>query len=420
MTVWAFTPSVDVIRGGVLFPFYPNTGETYGEKFKWNTDIVLFDGGKEQRSALKDYPSLAIEASYSVKDDDLMLFNSLLWGWQGRDYLIPLWHLGVRTVGPATQKFAAYQGDSSIQTNCAAFARMADGSEIVIWLSTRQWQVVSLQYKNDGSFYDPSTLFFDPPLEFSVPKGAYIFPVRKARMEKEAKGDSPVANVTSYQLRFSCLDDEFYAEEDSGIMFEDVFVVDVMPNWVEPMNESAVRDIQEMRNDVGKDYYFDKSEAPSIVRNFYFWFNHITDVDKFYKWLFYRRGSANSFWLPSGKADMAMVGSVTSTTARSIDIKYMAAATMYAGSKAGREAVLIEFRDGTKLPRRISDITYPGGGDIEVVTFTAPLGKVFNASDVRVISFMGKNRLSSDEITIEWKSDRLMIANSNMTTLIGD
>ena len=137
MTVWNFTPIIDVIRGGVLFPFYPNTGETYGEKFKWNTDIVLFDGGKEQRSALKDYPSMAIEASYSVKDDDLMLFNSLLWGWQGRDYLIPLWHLGVRAVADPAQKFAAYIGDSSIQTQCAAFSRMLDGYEIVIWLSTR-------------------------------------------------------------------------------------------------------------------------------------------------------------------------------------------------------------------------------------------------------------------------------------------
>lgn len=410
--VWSFTPSLSVARGGVVFPFPPNTGQVYGEKFKWNTNIVIFDGGREQRSSLKDYPSLAIEASYAVKDKDLMYFNSLLWGWQGRDYLFPLWHLGVR------MREVADAGANELITSCAAFSRMKDGSQILLWLSPDVWQVVTLQSKVDGGFYDPSNLTVDLPLNFRMPKGAYVFPLRRARMEKEAKGNSIVANLSMFELRFTCLDDEEYPAEDSGILFEDAYVVDVMPNWVEPLNESAVRDIQEVVNDVGKDYYYDKSEAPSIIRNFYFWFNHITDTDKFYRWLFYRRGSANAFWLPSGKADMAIDADVVSATSRTLSIKYMAAATMYSGSKAGREAIYIELKNGRKIVKRIDSITYDGGSS-ETLTLRTPVGTTFEASQVRIASFMGKNRLSSDEITIEWKSDTLMIANSNMTTLIG-
>lgn len=421
--------SLYVVRGAVVWSIPPNTGEPYGEKFQWTTDIVKFENGREQRAALKDYPSLTIEATYSATRETLQLLNNLVWGWQSRPFKFPLWHKRLLLKEQGKQGWYDVKVRASQQE--ADWARIKAGDEVILWLSPTRYQVRQVDMLSTGVEGDVRVTF-DKPLDYDVPANTLLMPLRSgARMEKEVQGTSLTGEVSSWTIRFTMREDEYYSDTADLDSFEGYNVLKVMPNWAESVQEIVTRDVVEVTDNVSLDYTYDRSVAPEVSRSFMYWVSTPSQLDSMMRWFYSRRGSAHPFWLPTGKSDLSIAAVVTEAASTTIEVSYASATTMYSRSRAGREAILIELTDGTKIMRRITDITSPGGGwGVEMVHFAAPLGKRLFTSryydysldkwfspNVRAINFMGMCRLASDEVTLIWSSDKVVATQNNMVSI---
>lgn len=423
--------SLYVVRGAVVWSIPPNTGEPYGEKFQWTTDIVKFENGREQRAALKDYPSLTIEATYSATRETLQLLNNLVWGWQSRPFKFPLWHKRLLLKEQGNQGWSEVKVRASQQE--VDWARIQAGDEVILWLSPTRYQVRQVEML--GTYYGGEDVWvtFDKPLDYDVPANTLLMPLRSgARMEKEVQGTSLTGEVSSWTIRFTMREDEYYPDTADLDSFEGYNVLKVMPNWAESVQEIVTRDVVEVTDNVSLDYTYDRSVAPEVSRSFMYWVSTPSQLDSMMRWFYSRRGSAHPFWLPTGKSDLSIAAEVTEAASTTIEVSYASATTMYSRSRAGREAILIELTDGTKIMRRIADITSPGGGggSVEMVHFAAPLGKRLFTSryydyhldkwfspNVRAINFMGMCRLASDEVTLIWSSDKVVATQNNMVSI---
>ncbi len=422
--------SLYVVRGAVVWSIPPNTGEPYGEKFQWTTDIVKFENGREQRAALKDYPSLTIEATYSATRETLQLLNNLVWGWQSRPFKFPLWHKRLLLKEQGNQGGYGVKVRASQQE--ADWARIQAGDEVILWLSPTRYQVRQVDMLSTDAEGDV-WVTFDKPLDYDVPANTLLMPLRSgARMEKEVQGTSLTGEVSSWTIRFTMREDEYYPDTADLDSFEGYNVLKVMPNWAESVQEIVTRDVVEVTDNVSLDYIYDRSVAPEVSRSFMYWVSTPSQLDSMMRWFYSRRGSAHPFWLPTGKSDLSIAAEVTEAASTTIEVSYASATTMYSRSRAGREAILIELTDGTKIMRRIADITSPGGGGggVEMVHFAAPLGKRLFTSryydydlekwfypNVRAINFMGMCRLASDEVTLIWSSDKVVATQNNMVSI---
>jgi hypothetical protein len=76
----------------IVFSFEPNWREPVVESLEWLTDVLTSHNDREQRLALRQDPRRAMKYLYTFETQNKVnLFQGLLWGWQQRVFVVPVW-----------------------------------------------------------------------------------------------------------------------------------------------------------------------------------------------------------------------------------------------------------------------------------------------------------------------------------------
>ena len=389
----------------LTWPIRPDGGQAFGEKFKWLTDIITAESGREQRIALRETPEHSIEATYTAIREDANVMDSLLWGWQNRLFAYPLWQLPVKLTAPVVM------GNTVIPVTSTQYKRFIAGGLGVIYNSAKKYEAFEIDT------VDANSITLKRALRAGWPQGCEVLPLRTARAENAIKQQWPVNQMVTAQIRFVMEDDPEFTPTELGPLYQGYYIMPLRPNWTESLEESVERNFDSIENEIGRRDYSYHSEVPSVTRGFLWFLQNVVNIDAFIKWHYARRGSQVPFWVPSWKDDLTLAAPIA-VGDNYIRVVNNDTANLYTFN-SGRDHLYIVTK--TKCAPYTRKILSIGTDELDptkaIITLDQVMPNAHGISEIETISFMGLHRMSADEVTIEWLSDQVASVNTNMKML---
>jgi len=171
-----------------IFPFQPNWRTPVTERLEWLTDVMESRNGDEQRQRLRQNPRLYLDYEFLVHHDDLNVLDTLLFGWQGRAWAIPLWQHGQRL----SKKLVV--GSTFIECGVDGY-EFQENDSLMLYCTPSVYEVVTIKGLSYGGVsVDATTLTWMP--------GTFIFPIRIAYMQGVTEVDKITGEVASGHVQF--------------------------------------------------------------------------------------------------------------------------------------------------------------------------------------------------------------------------
>ena len=387
----------------VVFSLMPDTSKSYLEKMTWVSSVITAHDGTEQRISINEYPDTQLTMTVQQHREKIHNLDSLLWGWQHRIYALPLWHRAENL------KATAYAGSTTVMCD-TAYAGFRVGETAIIWGDYDFFETFEvLEIRSDR-------LISRRPLQAGWPAGALVAACRSARLPQEVTGSWQHADLASVQLTFVLTEVEQETPFEYGPTYRGSPMLLTPPNWVSPLEERNVRNIEIFESETKARFTVANSDVPYIVRTHAWFLKGKAKIHQYRGWLYSRRGRVVPFWAPSWKNDMSLAKRIEAGSLV-LEINNIGYRNFY-GSRVGRQDIIIFLRNGQLLTRRITNAaTGSEGLNSEILSVDTEFSSVIEPSAVQMICFLGLHRLDADEVELDWRSDKLALANQNMRLL---
>lgn len=386
----------------VIFGLLPDTSKSYIEKMEWITDVFTAYDSTEQRITLNDFPDTTITMNFRNHQSKVHNLESLLWGWQQRIYALPLWHRGTNLTEPV------YVGRKTVPCD-TTYGGFRAGGLAVIWSDYDSFEAVDIEAVNADHLVVKREILRD------WPRGALVIACRSARLPQNIENNWEHANLANIQLEFLLTDVEQETPFEWPTTYRNEPLVLIAPNWVDPMKEQHVTNLEAFESEVRGKYTVVQNDRPYLVRSFSWFHKSKERIHLFRRWLYARRGRAVPFWAPSWRNDLTLMARIEEGAVQ-ITVANINYTTLYT-SPTGRQDIIIFLKNGTNLTRRIIGAAGGATPDLEILTLEAEIRQRINPSEVSMICFLGSYRLDSDAAELDWRSDKLALCNQNMRLL---
>jgi len=130
------TPPSDPNNAACILPFEPNWSTPVQETLAWKMAPMLSQAGNEQRRSLRREPRQSIEFTTLVRPDEMPLLQSILWGWAGGTFAVPLWY------GKSTLASQGTAGASAVLLADSPETLFQAGGWALLWSGTRSVEAV--------------------------------------------------------------------------------------------------------------------------------------------------------------------------------------------------------------------------------------------------------------------------------------
>jgi hypothetical protein len=371
-----------------VFPIAPNWKTPVLERLEWLTDLLEMRDGSEQRIRLRQNPRQSIEYEILAIGNTVNLLQSLLFGWQGRTWALPLW-------------FHAQQLTTGVTANATTLPCVTAGYEfqqdgyVMLYLSETIYEVVRI------AAISGSSLTSVVEVSRFWPAGSWIIPIRMSRIKDDITLQYINGEVATCVVRF-------WSEQTLAIPstwaagYLGKPVLEVEPNRVSNMAEQWTRKTTLMDNGVGPSYTVDKLDFSKTIRSHTFTALNRTQIKTYRNLFYYAQGRWKEFWSPTYNRDMRLTEDVHATQDWLV-INSIQYSTMV-NSHSMRRHIRLALNTGQVYYRRIEssdDVNTPSG--TEKLFLDAALPVEFSANAV-VISFMTLSRMDTDTLEISWRT----------------
>lgn len=396
------------------------------ESLEWLTDVLRSQKGYEQRHGLRVYPRQKIDYEYFLTDaSDVRNMQSLLLGWLGRVFGVPLWWLA----RPISQDLAV-DDQTVLIPNDALESEFRDGGLVLLW--------------QDNGGADPTFEFLQIQTVNGSPEGltlttgtvnAYdaaktvVVPVVPAYLESGADQLTPQAgDVSRFRLSFLSNDNEIDIDTDLDISDwstlawdnQDVPILDddniMLSN---SLQESWSQKIQELDFKTGVFRRFSNEQNARRSTPFVMQADSNAELSRVKKLLYYLRGRLRHVWIPTRRADLELASgsSDLSTTVSVVSDGY----AKYVQAYAPFMGLVVERTDGTRDYHRITGSNEENDGT-DTLTITPGLDGELTLANVERLEFMMLARLAGDDVTLvhEWSTEDGTIDSRIEATFVGD
>jgi hypothetical protein len=130
---------------GPVFSLPPDWSEPVRERLAWLTDVMRSYNGREQRTALRSVPRVAVSyRGVALGGREAAILSSLLYGGRTQArYIVPLWHCARKLAATAAP------GDQSVSVDTLG-SRFAPGGYCVIWRGVAESEFHLVGAVDDG------------------------------------------------------------------------------------------------------------------------------------------------------------------------------------------------------------------------------------------------------------------------------
>jgi hypothetical protein len=367
------------------WPFVPNWNQPVLERLEWKTDVLQAHRLEEQRRSVRIRPRRMIEFDMVAEDRARRLMQSLVWGWGGRVYAVPLWWDCAYTTSAAaigSTTIAVDPGNREFEVGQPAIL-------IADYKTVETVEVLSV-----GADHVEITR----PLTQHWPETSRFMPARTARIDPTSIS-AFTGDVGRMRARFVFIDGVNHAAALPAATHNGYPVLEIRPNWIEDPSADYERVWTILDNATGVVAQEDLAGIPTF-RQRYRWTHASRDeIEAWRQALFALRGRQGAIYVPTWSRDFIPATTILSGSV-AIDVEHSGYST-FVDVDPGRRDIRIELVDGTILYRSItasSELTT----DTERITIDSSLGVTVDPDQVAAISFMALMRLDADAAEFSW------------------
>lgn len=376
----------------VAFPYMFGNNTT--ETILFKTDVLNSYNGTEQRVRVRNSPRHTFNINMALPPGEVSLSDSLMWGWGGRVFALPMWQEARGLTAPTSIASATISVDTE-------FANFVVGELIIIYTDPRDFDLLEIV-----SFTTTEIVVGATPSKV-YPAGTLLAPIKNARITQPPQRSSSGAFV-KLAINFSVLNNDTLPTSPDPIQYKglDVYLE-------EPLTQSGfVVDSYVNRTDV-LDYgsgAVDFSTPWTYIRptrTFNLLFDDAEDTWNHRLWLHRRAGKLVPFWMPTFednlkviKGSAFIINKITIQNDSQIDLN------------VGRLNIALHS-DDTWFFREIVSIEELG----ENLEVTVDTDINVDPDDVDFISYMGIKRLTSDQAQFNWSANNTAQTSVQITEL---
>jgi len=376
----------------IPIPMPPDWATPMTETLEWKTDVIKSYSGLEQRARIRTKPRRGQSYSYSLKDDAAANLENLLWGWQNRLFAVPHW-----TESTLSQSYLS-AGQTGIPVATEGYSYTSG----------------ALMFVTDGLSYEMQEIDTVASGVVNLKKGldrtwgrpTVLAPVNLARIDGDLNVSMKRETSNFLQSTLSFIHepvqtDPYIPTAAATNLYQSSEILLMEPNWrngsqVEFISEGRVMDYDLQGFSIAV-----RSGIPDIVQEYEWFLNGRDQMKWFREFLGRREGKFNGFWMPSWNKDFTILETVSdgATGFKAIENYY----GLLVDGAVGRNHVMVELKNGTKIIREISSAAIEVDGvTLDVVT-TTTMGTTFTPEEIKKVSLVSWYRLYNDLVTIKYE-----------------
>lgn len=383
------SPRLSVVgRRVVVFGHPPNWSAPVVERLEWLTDVMISQGGVEQRVGLRAAPRRALSYDLATLDrHQTAQLETMMLGWQARLWAVPVW--------TDRQDLAAPLPAGSLTVPCVTSGyEFSVGGLALLWAAHDRHEAVEV------AGVGPSSITLKTATVAAWPAGTRLYPVRLGRMPARQKFTRLTGRHLSGSVTFDFEDNSALAAADTGDVYAGFRVHGGRTNWAEPTEVEFVRQIDALDYETGRAWTDDLSGLAAILKSWHWTLASRAEIVAFRGWLAARAGRRVPFWSVSQGDDLEVTAPIgaSDTAIRVRNIGY----ERFLSGRSDRRHIAIRTLSGTTYYRRITASTEVDAATEELAIDSA-LGVLLNPSDIDAVRFMHLTRLESDSVEIEWR-----------------
>lgn len=394
--------TVDITgRRIVVWPFPPNWSTPLVESLDWYTDVITAHYGDEQRIQLRSKPRRMFEYTATMMNaSDSAIASNLLWGWQNRNYALPLW------VDLTVLSSTASIGTVTLSmdtTNRGFFA----GGLLLLLKGPLDYEAVEIDS------FTPTTITLAKPLERTWVQGTKVYPVNISQMPTNVPRRMLTDSKTEMMVSFAAdpvQTDPYIPAGTAPTTYNGYEVILRKPNWAQPVDVDNQFDYDTIDFNVGGSRVLPNRQFPMIVRRFQWRMKTRTDAVEFRKLLGRLKGRFKPAYLPTWFDDFKLYATevASSSTIRVQNNEFY----KMVGSDPALKTLMILLKNGTVVIRLINSVgTDPAG--FTTLGLDASIGYDLNSTSLARLSLVHLCRQASDRVTINYLSSSVTTVEAN-------
>ena len=378
----------------ITIPMFPDWADDMIETLEWKTDIIKSYNGLEQRARIRSKARRGQSYTYSLIGDNASRLENLLWKWQARLFAVPHW------TETTLNKVSLFQGQTGIPATTDSYSYAAG----------------ALLFITDGVNYEMQEIDNVVSGQVNLKKGldnawtgsTVIGPANLARidgdMSASIKRRTSNLAVTTLQFLHEPVQTDPYLPE---VAATDVYAYDSKeillkePNWRGELGSEFETEGKVLDFGLQGFALSNRAGFPEIVQQYEWFLNGRDQMLEFRQFLARRKGKFAGFWMPSWNNDFTIIDTVASGSSgfKAVENYY----GLLVDGDLGRNHVMVELKNGTKILRRITSAAVEGDGvTLNVVTDTT-MGVTFEPEEVKKVCLVGWYRLNNDRVTMRYK-----------------
>lgn len=372
----------------ILWNFPPNWNEPLSEQFEYKTDIITSYNKKEQRRGFLTQPRRKITYTSAPHDGLIMQLRNLLYGWQDKVFMMPLWWQ------PAKLARRAVTGATELHLSGFEDFDFVQNGSMVLWKSPEYNEVLEIDNITNG------VVRLGAQLNLPFEEGATVYPAVIVRISPEmilqvvtsSVGVVEIeANVVQQSLKFRM------PEKQATTTFNGIEILDKKPNWADDVSETYNATIDELDFGYGvRDYIL--RDVPSLMQK------EMNFVAKSYSEILWwkafiqrQKGALKSFLVPTHTIDAKLENDVLKgqSTFQFRD-DYFSTVVRYTKDK---QYLRVKYGE---MVYYFTIIGVKNEDNRAIVEIKEPVPETIFASKVESISYLQRMRFAGDAVQIEY------------------
>lgn len=388
----------------VVWPFGPNWDQPLNESLEWKTDVTTAFDGSEYRRAVRSKPRRRTNYRMTLHSNELNQFQNLLFGWQDRQYAVPVWQDKSVLANPVTQGSTVIPVDTTTRS-------FFKGGLAILMTDTYTFEVFEIDQVESGQLVSKKAL------EATWPRLTRLYPVNLGTLPTNIPTQRITSRVMTCNIEFLAdpvKTDPFIPGELAAETLGGYEIIYRKPNWSTPVPYESEADFELLDYTTGGVRQIQKASFSRQVRRVRWMLKNRSDIRDFRALLGRRKGQLISAYVPTWFSDFEITeaAGVGSSGIRVKRSQYDA----LVGVQDTQNLVLIRLRDGTRMLRKIVGTSKPDA-QTEQLNLDSPLPVEVGPTNTLMVSLVHLCRLRQDGVTINYQSDSVATVEMTMMTV---
>lgn len=371
-----------------MFPWQPDI--PVGETLEWTTDIMTSANDTEQRASILLAARQRIKMTV-VYDQSLQWqkMHNVVFDWMPRVWGLPIWW----EQRPLSAAVVAGTNFLPVNTDYGDFR--VGGLVMIIDTVTGDFEAFEID-----TFIE-TQINLTSLIQNNYAKSAMVMPVRSAYLSSTPNGSRKLNNLESISVEFLTLDNVDIGDATGASTLNGLVLMDDPNAAAQSLSETWSRDITVIDGKSGRVFQTTLIDRSRMHTKKSWELNTLADTWRVRKLLHSFRGSLNTFYLPTFRADFNLTEDITggSTSFRTQNNGY----TQFAQSRVPMNYVRVVMTDGTYIIRQITGSAEDD--DEEVISISSAFsGSTILQANVLRLDIVVLMRIEDDKATFQHSS----------------